>query len=324
MNVTPLRRRPLAWLEALAASALLLVSLVGYVEDHALCEVVSDYRPYYALTALLLAVAVAFRDNNRWRTAQLGMLALTLAINCWELRAAWWTAPQGATFGQRLTVATFNVEVPNRSHSEVRAWALAQSPDVLLFCEVAQEWPSALAPLTNQFPHHVRVAELDFDLYSKHPLTAARPLHFGERRGLAEIGVQLPAGTVRFIAAHASPRLPQGRRGYKERNAFLSEGLGRSLQSLSGSVVVMGDFNATPWSPAYRQSLAASGLKDARGGHGLLLTRRSHDWPARLLWTALDHCWVSREVGVERVSRGPYLGSDHRPVIVSLLVPTGR
>ena len=79
--------------------------------------------------------------------------------------------------------------------------------------------------------------------------------------------------------------------------------------------MVVGDLNTSPWSPVFHDLLRASGLRDGRAGHGIQPT-----WPSLfpLLWTPIDHCLVSRGLIVQRFQRGPYVGSDHFPLIVDI------
>jgi endonuclease/exonuclease/phosphatase (EEP) superfamily protein YafD len=86
--------------------------------------------------------------------------------------------------------------------------------------------------------------------------------------------------------------------------------------------IVLGDFNLTPWSPRFRDALARSGLTPA--GDYRLWPRTFPAMPAaRLLFflsggIPIDHVLVSGDLGVSRVVRGPFIGSDHYPVYAEL------
>ena len=81
----------------------------------------------------------------------------------------------------------------------------------------------------------------------------------------------------------------------------------------------MGDFNATPWSFTLQ-----------RLDHEFGLIRRDRalfSWP---IWPHLpapflpiDHVYAGDGWATVKVERGPKLGSDHYPVILTL-APTGR
>jgi endonuclease/exonuclease/phosphatase (EEP) superfamily protein YafD len=81
----------------------------------------------------------------------------------------------------------------------------------------------------------------------------------------------------------------------------------------------VGDLNATPWQPGFRK-LTKAGWRDAADvvGQGLRPT-----WPswAPLALAPLDHVLVSGAVGVSGADTTDIRGSDHRALIVTLVVP---
>ncbi|MGH8187746.1 MAG: endonuclease/exonuclease/phosphatase family protein, partial [Steroidobacteraceae bacterium] len=112
---------------------------------------------------------------------------------------------------------------------------------------------------------------------------------------------------------------PLGRRNSHLRNRELAT-IGR-IASASGAVplVVAGDLNITPGSKHFQEGLEGSGLVDCATGFGI-----APSWPAQfpLLGIHIDHCLTSAHWRSIEVSTGPYLGSDHLPVVADLqLVP---
>jgi endonuclease/exonuclease/phosphatase family metal-dependent hydrolase len=82
---------------------------------------------------------------------------------------------------------------------------------------------------------------------------------------------------------------------------------------------LVGDLNATPWQPAFRK-LTGTGLRDAADvvGQGLRPT-----WPSwsPLPVVPLDHVMVTPGVGVSSASNPTIAGSNHRALIVTLVLP---
>ena len=84
--------------------------------------------------------------------------------------------------------------------------------------------------------------------------------------------------------------------------------------------VIIGDLNATPWCSGFRSLLAETKLIDSQQGFGV-----QGSWPRRpphaLSWIftiPIDHClhdanWVTLDRRI-----GPYLGSDHLPLEVTV------
>jgi endonuclease/exonuclease/phosphatase (EEP) superfamily protein YafD len=81
---------------------------------------------------------------------------------------------------------------------------------------------------------------------------------------------------------------------------------------------IMGDLNASMWSPAYKRMMRRQGLKDAREGHGLVLTQHGHGPVSGLLWRPIDHCLHNDRLAVRNFYAGPDLGSDHLPIVAEL------
>jgi endonuclease/exonuclease/phosphatase family metal-dependent hydrolase len=82
----------------------------------------------------------------------------------------------------------------------------------------------------------------------------------------------------------------------------------------SEALIVAGDFNMTPWSPAYRSLRRDSYLHSA--------TRFARTWPAPAPFMPLDHILYRGQVELVRAeawSGGPArTASDHLPVVVEL------
>jgi len=124
------------------------------------------------------------------------------------------------------------------------------------------------------------------------------------------------AGPVGVIAAHAAGSAITPGPGWRS-----------DLQRLPGLVpaaeggrgIIIGDFNTTPWSPAFRR-LASGPWRDSADvvGRGLRPT-----WPS---WTPLpisplDHVLVSGGLGVSAVNAADVPGSGHRALFVTVVVP---
>ncbi len=87
------------------------------------------------------------------------------------------------------------------------------------------------------------------------------------------------------------------------------------VEAHDGEVIVIGDFNATPWSNPIR-GLEAAGLVLSNRGHGLQGT-----WPADqpgVLRIPIDLCLHTTGWETVAYSIGPAIGGDHRPLHVGL------
>ena len=167
--------------------------------------------------------------------------------------------------------------------------------------------------------HHLRVDRADLEVYSKVPIQDPRMTWFGEIRGQIRMRVELEGKSLVCYHAHAYPQFHYGAQGFQWRNEQLLEGVGE-LPSDEGPRMVVGDLNVDPWSPHYRAMMKRSGLNDARRGFGLNPSQgRVIGGRLRpLLSRPIDHVLVSPGVVVTDFRLGPFLGSDHLPVIAEL------
>ena len=174
-------------------------------------------------------------------------------------------------------------------------------------------WPNAVVRIDDH--PIVGVAVL-----SRHPLRDVEAIISPEGRfPMIDTVVQAPDGPVRIMVAHPVP--PVGVEALQMRDAEIVW-LAQRVASSALPTAVVADFNDTPFGGALRELAARSGMRSAASATGLVTT-----WPARVagvpwpapLRIAIDHCFVSGDVGVASLSAGPRIGSDHLPLVVDLM-----
>ncbi|HOC00646.1 MAG TPA: endonuclease/exonuclease/phosphatase family protein [Verrucomicrobiota bacterium] len=218
-------------------------------------------------------------------------------------------------------IVTLNVHTANPRHDLVEAFLRREDPDVILLIEVDARWLTQLEALTNVWPHTIQAPRDDnfgIALFSRHPFSEARMIGLGEA-GLPSIEAEVQIGgqPVWIFGTHPLP--PSGAENARLRDAQLEHAADHAA-ARTGSRLLLGDLNTTPWSPVYRRLLARSGLIDTLRGRGYQPTWPGHFVP---LWIPLDHCLASPDLTVLDRRVGPHVGSDHRPVIVDLAFPFG-
>jgi endonuclease/exonuclease/phosphatase family metal-dependent hydrolase len=99
--------------------------------------------------------------------------------------------------------------------------------------------------------------------------------------------------------------------------------LARLARQAPRPLVLVGDFNLTPHDGAFERLLANGGLVNAAAASGLVTTwpASAGGWSGRLPGLQIDHCLVTHGIRAESFVLGPWVGSDHRPVLVRLEVP---
>jgi len=228
--------------------------------------------------------------------------------------------PAGAAVGEAvLTVASWNVHASNRERDRALAWLRTVEADVLLLTEVNPGWAAASKAGTARWPHQIcetRNGAAGIWLLSRWPLSGVEPAGIAadEPRPWIACTVECPKGRVRVVGMH--PRTPRGGHRFTERNGQLD--LAASLAaSAPGPVVLLGDWNCTPFSPWFGRMLQRGNLKDAAMGRGLTPT-----WSSGLWWLPIDHILTGGGLQVmDWQVNADRLGSDHFPIRASLALP---
>jgi endonuclease/exonuclease/phosphatase (EEP) superfamily protein YafD len=132
-----------------------------------------------------------------------------------------------------------------------------------------------------------------------HPADAA----FG--RSAVELTTTGPAATSVVVFGTDSPTTPARA---QQRDRVL-DAAARWSNTHSGRRIVMGDFNATPWSPTFQRLLHRGHLFNSLDGFGLQVS-----WPESnvLLRIPIDHALLGPALAATDRGTGPAFGSQHR------------
>lgn len=297
-----------------------LFSLTGYLGGWSwLCELTSHFRAQYLLIALACAIGCYFFRARRHLIAAL----LCVLINA-VVVAPWYLPPslfESRPRAHNFRVLLSNVLWKNKNHAALIELIRAENPDLFILQEAGLEWVNAMKPLADAYPHVQTAREHDGQIgcFSRYELENA----------LAEAGIDDKAQTliarlnfngrrVSLISLHPPP--PVSVMDFEERNRQLVR-TALIARRLPQPLILIGDLNATMWTPYFTELVETSGLQAARKGFGVLPT-----WPVlmRPLMIPIDHCLVSRDIAVVSCRTGSRISSDHLPLIVDLLIPEDR
>lgn len=292
-------------------------SLAGFAgEAHWLLELTTHFRAQYLIFLLVMAGLLAVGRRRRFATVCLFCAALNAAV------LAPWIVPASSVkpAGASLRLMALNVHTANTRHDLVLGEIRRVQPDVLLLMEVNSTWVLALQDLTRTHPHRVIIPREDnfgIALFSRLPLKSSEVIDWPDDLGVPSVlAVIEPSGQPVFVVA-THPLPPANR----ENAALRNEQFAKIASAVSGQTlpaVVLGDLNATPWSPHFRKLERTASLRDASRRSGWHPT-----WPcaAPLLWIPLDHCLVSQRIPYASISVGNNVGSDHFPLIADVVLP---
>jgi endonuclease/exonuclease/phosphatase (EEP) superfamily protein YafD len=302
----------------IAASGLLVMSVGVLAMSVAACfgmeshklELLSNLRVPLLIASVCLAVA-ALAVPSPW----LKLLPLAALVLNGVAVAPLYFAESKTTGGAKLTIATINIFGSRNKHYErVIEYVHTKHPDVLCLNEITHDWMRHMIAALPDYPFR-------FDegiaggaaIFSRVPLEKIPPADIQHARRYGVRGQLSFAGEPVLIVAEHPPD-PLHRQRADARNAEFQR-LASDVHSAHEPVIVIGDMNATAWSPYFERLLKVSGLQDSEYGFGVQPTWNQY-LPLPLI--PIDHCLTSKELAVTRREVGPDIGSDHLPVCVDV------
>jgi endonuclease/exonuclease/phosphatase (EEP) superfamily protein YafD len=275
-------------------------------------DLLAHWRWHYLAAALILFLFLLVRRS--YGTAALATATLLLNAVLFHASATASASLNGPRPGTPLRLANVNVLYRNVEHDRVMAWLDSARPDITVIVEPTQAWLDALAPLERRLPQRIAFPVRDghgMALYSRYPVNRFRLLRLGETRRVA-IVAHLAIGSQDLMLVAAHPLPPRTAFETRERDAYLRD-LASVIASAGAPVILAGDLNSTPWSYSFQDLISATGLS-ARSFPAT--------WPSFLgpFGIPIDHV-LAKGAAIQAIQAGPYVGSDHRPVLADLIVP---
>ena len=297
-----------------------------------------------SLAALLAPIGWPFElfAHFRW---QVGAAAVALLVASLVLRRPWMMAitfmalaaqslpailpgrtasahaATPACGGAALRIVSANVLFRNEAHAPLVDYLARSDADVIALQEVTPEWEAALAPLHERYPYRRVLTRTDpygMALLSRWPLGSGTGAVDFANDGLPSLvaTITLPGEReVRVIAMHTHWPVTPGLQQQRDRSLHAVAQLAAADPI---TTVLAGDLNLTPYAPAFARLLDESGLRDALEEVVWRPTWQAGFWPLAL---PIDHVLVSRDACVVAHEIGPDVGSDHRPLAVTLRLP---
>jgi endonuclease/exonuclease/phosphatase (EEP) superfamily protein YafD len=252
--------------------------------------------------AAALAGAVLERRRVKWPVV-LGLTGAAAGALLMGAEFAYAARAQTGSGGEQLKIVQLNLWEKNTDLAGAARWILQEDADIVLLEEAA--FSPILKPLQVRYPYVVTCAApypCSPTVLLKRPPTAS-----GGVATIAE-GNLTWASTGGFTIAavhHAKPYAP-----------FHARQVELTIQRLAAfdrhTLIVAGDFNATGWSHTVRRESQGLGLERR--------TRGLASWPTWTPWPVLpiDHVLAGDAWRTVEVRRGPRVGSDHYPVVITL------
>jgi len=287
------------------------------------------------------AFSLCFQMFRRlWFKGGVAVLALGIAALAVlaVLRPLALVPPGPGQGGTGLKIVSINLERLYLGDAALVSYLEDQQADVLVFQETAwwlQERWMRIAGLGQTiaghgpYPEHHTVGDFGgIAVFSKHPISKREfitvpgtpPDDPRAMRGILALDLQTDAGPVQLLAVHAAS--PRDSTRWEDRQAYLQalhEAAVRRTTESDAPLVIIGDWNTSPWSAHFGALLRSAQLATAFPGGFPKPTRFFFDYRLRwLLGASVDHAAVSPALALTRVSLGPDVGTDHRPLVAQI------
>lgn len=310
----PKRKKHRDWSGATLAFLFGLIGLIGTRLGH--LWIGFDVISQFSMQFLFLVLAAVLGMASPRMKGLVASVFFALMIVGYALWPHWVSTGDSKTSAlasgeQKLKVASFNTYASNKDYQGIINSVLATEADVVTLIEMEPDKLGVLAGLKQKYPYQFDCNGVDYchlAILSKFPLTApeAQSLWDGPPYIRASLGAQF--GGLTIFGVHTT-RFPHSRAQFAQVNALV-----KLVETLPGRVVMMGDFNSTPFS-RINQTVS----------QGLGFTRLTQlpTWPASYGFPqlAIDHIFVS--TGIRAISDehiGDNAGSDHFPISMVLAV----
>lgn len=283
------------------ATVLLFAGFFG--SWHAWLDSLSHFRHFLIIAVFVGGVTSAAVGLVRLTASSLVAILAALVLSFPHLPFA---APSAETAGG-FRIIQFNVKFHNAQQDEAVDWIIAQKPDVVTLQEFDPVNHPGFLKLAKDLPFEVRCKSRGLGyvaIRSRHQLLGQH-CSDGESFAWAQIAVQ--GRRVTIASLHLAWPWP-----FKQAEQL--ENLREAFVAMPKPVVLAGDFNATPWSAAVGQVEDLTGTKVVGGFRTSLWLDVFHTgkpWPA----LPIDHVLLPEDAKLKSIGTGPFLGSDHLPVI---------
>ena len=292
---------------AIGVLALTLAAFFG-TSGHTL-ELLSNLRiPLMLVSAILTICILALRAL--WAVT---LPLVSLVINFALILPYYLPDPTPPVLPDKLNICTINIWGSHNKHLDrVIGFIKEKHPDIVCIDEYTHAWmlnaKAALPDYPYTFVEGVSggAAVLSRVPIERIPAVGGNGLRRYGVRGVVRLGDK----EVLLMAVH--PPNPLRRKNEKTRNLEFEQ-LAKEAHESKRPVILIGDMNATAWSPYFQRLVDESGLRDSEKGHGIQPT-----WCELMIlpMVPIDHCLTSKSLVVTSREIGPDVGSDHLPVCV--------
>lgn len=218
-----------------------------------------------------------------------------------------------STSNHTLSVLSINLLSSNTNVEKVNRLITEKDADILVLIEYTSFWDRNAA--VKEYPYsidEVREDNFGIALYSKYPFKREGIIDFTNSRfPMASTQIKIGNEPLDILGLHYEN--PIGHRQKTVQKVQIQETI--AFAQKSDKILIVGDFNLTPYTKDFSRLLNEASLKDSRVGFGI-----QGSWPA--FWSPfripIDHALLSKNIHIKHREIGPSVGSDHLPLYLEI------
>jgi endonuclease/exonuclease/phosphatase (EEP) superfamily protein YafD len=277
---------------------------------HPFFDSLSHFR-IHLLGILSLWLSVQFFFTTPKNQYRIFSLLILIAGYLYLFMTPFWGTT--TSHGQTIKTMQFNLLCMNQRMAFVSSYLIYHPVDIATLQEVTFAHKRFIDALKPYYPYQVFCDNGGIHgvggemIISKFPFTGKGKCL--QDHGLVWREIALKDRNVSVVSVHL--HWPYPYQQYQQISLLSQE-----LQTLKGSTIVMGDFNAAGWSHSVHRIEASSHTHLIDGVRWSIRVNT----PLIPLWLPLDHVLLSPDIGIQDIHVGEDLGSDHRPILTTLRV----
>lgn len=299
----------------LTFSGIGIISL--FFSEHYFFDLFSTLTPYWFILSLFIIFALfAFSLKNPYLVSTFGisfsLLVLSITSFCMAFQVLSFTTnlftpPQvfaSQKFEKTVIVATFNKLFSNTNYAEIDKKINELNPDILVITEIKRSDKEKIKSL-EQYQYFLMKDARDgatISIFSKFPLHENT-----EFNSPFVLSLKATINNKEFYIFALHPLPPATNQWTKDRNDEISNLVSYINTLDKNKVILLGDFNLSPWSKAYKKITSQMPeMKNTAQGTGIHFT-----WHGSIIQTQIDHIFVGNTVNITGFGSKKVNGSDH-------------
>lgn len=226
----------------------------------------------------------------------------------------------------KIRFLQFNLWIHSRNKQAAEERILTSDADIISLNEVVDTWPGFLegSKILRKYPYQIRYTT-DIWLLSKWPIkTYQRHIQLYPHLdpsidNWVDAEIEAPNGrTLHVLGVHTqTPMTEPGQNRLQTQLSQVAE-VAAQRSAEGHGVIVVGDLNAAPWVPEFKQLLKAGNLTNPRQELNKLAPTWGPVWRVWPLSLPIDHILPNDQLQTRYLTVMEDGGSDHRPYLMEL------